>query len=70
MDGYRYKSTEALVKLYADEAGRKNQDDAERTKALIKKELKRRFNAFLDLLDDEQTAENPAGTIDYLLGNK
>ncbi len=68
MDGYRCKSTETLVKLYADEAGRKNREDAERTKALIKKELKRRFNAFLDLLDDGQTVENPTATFNYLLG--
>ena len=35
----------------------------------IKKELKRRFDATLRLLDDEQTMENPKGTFRYLLND-
>ena len=65
---YRYRTTEDLVKAYAFEADRIDREDAERTKALIKKELERRFNAFMNLLDDKQTKENPSGTLNYLLG--
>ena len=68
MDGYRNRSTEKLVKLYADEADRVNREDAERTKTLIRKELRRRFNAFMELLDDDQTKANPMATFSYLLG--
>lgn len=65
---YRNKTTEELVRAYADEADRISKEDAEITRTLIKKELKRRFNAFVRLLDDEQTEANPAGTYNYLLG--
>ena len=34
---------------------------------MIRKELKRRFDATLRLLDDEQTTQNPKGTYRYLL---
>ena len=44
-----------------------NQEDRKRTQRLIKQELKRRFDATLRLLDDEQTTENPKGTYRYLL---
>lgn len=64
---YRLWTTEELIEGYAFEAGRINRADAENTKKLIKAELKRRFNATLKLLDDEQTAENPLGTYMYLL---
>lgn len=64
---YRLWTTEELIEGYAFEAGRINRADAEKTKRLIKAELKRRFNATLKLLDDEQTAENPLGTYLYLL---
>lgn len=65
---YRYRTTEDLVKAYAFETGRIDREDAERTKALIKKELERRFSTFINLLDDKQTEENPSGTLNYLLG--
>ena len=64
---YRLWTTEELIEAYADEAGRINQKDREITQRLIKKELKRRFDATLRLLDDEQTVENPHGTFRYLL---
>ena len=64
---YRLWTTEELIDAYAFEAGRINQQDREITQRLIKKELKRRFDATLRLLDDEQTAENPHGTFRYLL---
>ena len=64
---YRFLSTQTLITIYADEASRINQDDAAITKALIKKELQRRFDATLRLLDDPQTAENPQGLYKYLL---
>lgn len=64
---YRLWTTEELIEAYAYEADRINRKDAERTKALVKKELKRRFNATLRLLDDDQTVKNPTGTYRYLL---
>lgn len=60
-------TTEELIEAYAFEADRINRDDAEQTKRLIKKELKRRFNEVLNLLDDEQTERNPLGTYKRLL---
>lgn len=65
---YRLWTTEELIEAYAWEAKRINQRDREIAQASIKKELKRRFNATLKLLDDWQTAENPKGTYRYLTG--
>ena len=64
---YRLWTTEELIEAYAFETKRINQKDREDTQRLIKKELKRRFDATLRLLDDEQTTENPKGTYRYLL---
>ena len=64
---YRLWTTEELIEAYAWEAGRINQEDRRRTQRLIKQELKRRFDATLRLLDDEQTTKNPKGTYRYLL---
>ena len=64
---YRNRTTEELIEAYAFEATRINQKDRELAQRLIKKELKRRFDATLRLLDDEQTTENPKGTYRYLL---
>ena len=64
---YRLWTTEELIEAYAWEAGRINQEDRRRTQRLIKQELKRRFDATLRLLDDEQTTQNPKGTYRYLL---
>ena len=68
MNSYRFKTTEELIAIYADEELRANQADKEHTQALIKKELKRRFNAVINLLDDFQTFVNPECTYNYLLG--
>ena len=65
---YKYKTTEELIKAYAFETTRSNKNDREFAQRKIKEELKRRFNATLSLLDDEQTTENPTGTYKYLLG--
>ena len=65
---YRLWTTQELIEAYAWEAGRINQEDRKRTQNLIKKELRRRFNATLQILDDEQTTENPLGTYRYLIG--
>lgn len=65
---YRLWTTEELIREYAFEEKRINREDAEQTKMFIKREVKRRFNATLKLLDDEQTVENPKGTYLYLLG--
>jgi hypothetical protein len=65
---YRLWTTEELIEAYAWEAGRINQEDRKITQRLIKKELRRRFNATIQLLDDEQTTENPQGLFRYLIG--
>lgn len=64
---YRLWTTEELIEAYAEESKRINREDAEHTKKLIKAELKRRFAATINLLDDEQTQQNPTGTYLYLL---
>ena len=64
---YRLWTTEELIEAYAWEAGRINQKDRETAQRSIKQELKRRFNATLRLLDDDQTTVNWKGTYDYLL---
>jgi hypothetical protein len=64
---YRLWTTEELIEAYAFEAGRRDQRNREITQREIKKELKRRFDATIRLLDDEQTVENPKGTFRYLL---
>ena len=65
---YRLWTTEELIEAYAWEAGRINQEDRKITQRLIKKELRRRFNATIQLLDDEQTTEKPQGLFRYLIG--
>ena len=60
------KETDVLS-FPAFEAGRINQKDRETAQRGIKRELKRRFDATLRLLDDEQTTKNPEGTYRYLL---
>ena len=64
---YRLWTTEELIEAYAFEASRINQQDRETTRRHIRKELKRRFDTTLRLLDDEQTTQNPKGTYRYLL---
>ena len=65
---YRLWTTQELIEAYAFESKRINQLDKEITQKAIKKELKRRFNATILLLDDSQTTYNPEGTFKYLLG--
>ena len=64
---YRLWTTEELIEAYAFEAKRINQKDRESAQKGIKSELRRRFNATLKLLDDEQTTNNWEGTYRYLL---
>ena len=64
---YRLWTTEELIEAYAWEAKRINQKDREIAQRSSKQELKRRFDATLRLLDDEQTTDNPKGTYRYLL---
>ena len=66
---YRLWTTQELIEAYAFEAGRINHRDRETAQRLIRKELKRRFDATLRLLDDPQTSENPKGTYRYLLND-
>ena len=65
---YRLWTTQELIEAYAIESTRINQLDKEVAQKAIKKELKRRFNATILLLDDSQTTYNPEGTLKYLLG--
>ena len=64
---YRLWTTEELIHGYAFECKRINREDRETAKRTIKSELKRRFNATIRLLDDQQTLDNPDGTYRYLL---
>lgn len=64
---YSLWTTEELIEAYAFEATRINQKDRETAQRQIKAELKRRFNATLRLLDDDQTTVNWKGTYEYLL---
>ena len=66
---YRLWSAEELIDAYAFEAKRINKKDRETARRDIRKELKRRFDATLRLLDDEQTTNNPKGTYRYLLND-
>lgn len=65
---YKLWTTQELIEAYAFESTRINQLDKEVAQKAIKKELKRRFNATILLLDDSQTTCNPGGTFKYLLG--
>lgn len=65
---YRLWTTQELIEAYAFESTRINQLDKEVAQKAIKKELKRRFNATILLLDDSQTTYNPEGTFKYLIG--
>lgn len=64
---YRLWTTEELIEAYAFETNRINQKDRETAQRGIKSELRRRFDATLRLLDDEQTTQNWKGTFRYLL---
>jgi hypothetical protein len=64
---YRYRTTEQLIEDYAFESKRVDRRDREAAQREIKRELRRRFEDTLRLLDDEQTRENPKGTYRYLL---
>lgn len=65
---YRTKTTQQLIEAYAYEATRDNIHDRLRTQRAIRRELAIRFEATLNLLEDEQTTKNPLGTFRYLLG--
>lgn len=65
---YYTASTKQLVEAYAFEAGRINEHDRKTTRNLIRNELERRWELFINSLDDEQTAENPNGTYRILTG--
>lgn len=42
-------------------------DQVKEAKYKIKRELKRRFDATIEMLDDEQTTQNPEGTYKNIL---
>ena len=61
-------TTQELIEIYAsltriDGCG----DQVQKSKNIIKQELKKRFDATLDMLDDEQTTNNPAGMFKNIL---
>lgn len=64
---YYTATTKQLVEAYAFEAGRINEHDRKETQNLIRDELERRWETFINMLDDEQTAENPNGTYRILI---
>lgn len=68
MNGYRMKTTEQLIEMYAFEAGRVNQEDKKIAQCHIKTELKRRFDTTLRLLDTDEVMEKPQLAFNYLLG--
>ena len=68
MDRYRTMTTKRLFDLYLDEFDRINKEDAAITQDLIKKELQRRFNATLNILDDTEQSRTATTVINYLLG--
>ena len=65
---YRTMTTKRLFAIYLNEFDRKNKADAEITQNLIKKELQRRFNATLNILDDVEQSRNAISVLNYLLG--
>lgn len=67
MEYLKNKTTEELIEMYAWEKTRINKDDMRIAHKSIKKELKRRFDTMMRLLDDEQTTQNPKGTYRRLI---
>lgn len=70
MREYRTRTTKDLLETYAwlNKRCVADKTDIQKAKALIKKELDRRFKAVFEFLEDGQNDENPAGTLLYLLG--
>ena len=70
MREYRTRTTKDLLETYAwlNKRCVADKSDIQKAKALIKKELDRRFKAVFEFLEDGQNDENPNGTLRYLLG--
>ena len=70
MNEYITRTTDDLIKTYAwiNKRCVADQTDINKAKLLIKAELRRRFNAVFEFLDDGQNDDNPEGTLRYLLG--
>ena len=70
MNEYITRTTDDLIKTYAwiNKRCVADQTDINKVKLLIKAELRRRFNAVFEFLDDGQNDDNPEGTLRYLLG--
>lgn len=54
-----------LVDAYCFEHGRINQQDKETTQRLIKKEMRRRFEAMMKMLDYPELADHPEQIYEY-----
>ena len=65
---YRLWTTGELIHGYIFESDRINAEDREITQKSIKKELRRRFNRTLRLLDKGQCEEDANAAYLYLLG--
>lgn len=63
---YSLWTTEELIEVYVWEASRKDQKNRTEAQKKIKKELKRRFDGTLNLLDKKEA--DPASTYKYLIG--
>ena len=70
MREYRTRTTKDLLETYAwlNKRCVADKSDILNAKALIKKELDRRFKAVFEFMEDGQNDENPNGTLRYLLG--
>ena len=70
MNEYITRTTDDLIKTYAwiNKRCVADQTDINKAKLLIKAELRRRFNAVFEFLDDGQNDDNPEGTLRYMLG--
>lgn len=62
---YLTKTASQLVDAYCFEHGRINQSDKRITQQLIKKELHRRFDAMMQMLDCPELADHPERIYEY-----
>ena len=62
---YMTKTAAQLVDAYCFEHGRDCKEDTETTQRLIKKELRRRFDAMLKMMDEPMLADHPERIYEY-----
>lgn len=62
---YLSKTAAQLIDAYCFEHGRINEEDRKTTQRLIKKELRRRFDTMLKLMDEPDLANHPEQLYEY-----